>query len=70
MSTKVSDYLTEKIVWQKKADPKYLYVAEFEGEKCVVRLNVKPPLMTSITCRELLARLARQAPHHSPQARA
>lgn len=42
MSTKATNYLAEKIVWQKTDDPKQPYVAEFEGEKCVIRLNDFP----------------------------
>ena len=42
MSTKVTDYLSEKIVWRKTADPKRPYMAEVEGEKCVIRLNDFP----------------------------
>ncbi len=42
MSTKIADYLAEKITWQKTADPKNPYSAEFEGEKCVIRLNDFP----------------------------
>ncbi len=42
MSTKVTDYLAEKIVWRKTADPKHPYMAEVEGEKCVIRLNDFP----------------------------
>ena len=41
-STKVTDYFTERIVWQKTADPTHPYAAEFEGEKCVIRLNDFP----------------------------
>ena len=50
MSTKVTDYLTEKITWRKTKDPKHPFVAEFEGEKCVIRLNDFPdePLYTLI----------------------
>lgn len=42
MSTKVSDYLAEKIAWEKTRDPKHPFVAEYEGEKCVIRLNDFP----------------------------
>lgn len=42
MSTKIVDYLAERIAWQKTADPKNPYRAEFEGEKCVIRLNDFP----------------------------
>ena len=42
MVTKVQNYLAEKIDWQKSADPLRPYVATFEGEKCVIRLNDFP----------------------------
>jgi hypothetical protein len=42
MATKVQSYLEEKIVWQKGADPQYPFVAGFDGERCVVRLNDFP----------------------------
>jgi len=42
MSTKVTDYLAEKIVWRKTPDLKHPYVAEVEGEKCIIRLNDFP----------------------------
>jgi len=42
MSTKVINYLDEKIAWRKTADPKHPYAAEFEGEKCLLRLNDFP----------------------------
>lgn len=42
MSTKVTNYFTERIAWRKTADPQHPYAAEFEGEKCVIRLNDFP----------------------------
>ncbi len=42
MSTKVINYLDEKIAWRKTADPKRPFAAEFEGEKCLLRLNDFP----------------------------
>ena len=42
MVTKVQNYLSEKIDWQKNAAPLYPYVADFEGERCVIRLNDFP----------------------------
>jgi hypothetical protein len=42
MSTKVSDYLAEKIHWQKTKDPTHPFVAQYEGEECVIRLNDFP----------------------------
>jgi hypothetical protein len=42
MVTKVQNYLAEKISWRKTVDPLYPYVAEFDGEKCVIRLNDFP----------------------------
>ncbi len=42
MSTKVTDYLAEKLVWRKTTDPKYPFVADFDGERCVIRINDFP----------------------------
>ncbi len=42
MQTKTSDYLAENMVWKRTADPHYPFAAEFEGEKCVIRLNDFP----------------------------
>lgn len=42
MSTKVADYLAEQIVWGKNADPLLPYTTEFEGERCLIRLNDFP----------------------------
>jgi len=42
MVTKVQNYLAEKISWRKNADPLHPYVASFDGEKCVIRLNDFP----------------------------
>lgn len=41
-STKVQNYLEEKLVWQRTTDPHYPYNAEFDGERCVLRLNDFP----------------------------
>lgn len=42
MSTKVTDYLAEQLVWRKTADPNYPYEADFDREKCVIRVNDFP----------------------------
>ncbi|CAN5220091.1 hypothetical protein BH18ACI2_BH18ACI2_03530 [soil metagenome] len=42
MSTKVINYLDERITWHKTADPKHPFAAEVEGEKCLIRLNDFP----------------------------
>jgi hypothetical protein len=42
MSTKVQNYLEEKLVWLRSSDPHYPYHAEFDGERCVLRLNDFP----------------------------
>jgi molybdopterin/thiamine biosynthesis adenylyltransferase/rhodanese-related sulfurtransferase len=42
MSTKVRDYLAEKIAWRKTADPSYPYETEIDGEPCVIRLGDFP----------------------------
>lgn len=42
MQTKTSNYLVENITWKRTTDPNYPFAAEFEGEKCVIRLNDFP----------------------------
>lgn len=42
MSTKVTDYLAEKLVWRKTADPKHPYETNFDGEICIIRVNDFP----------------------------
>jgi len=42
MSTKVQNYLEEKINWRQGMHPAYPYVAEFGGEKCLIRVNDFP----------------------------
>ena len=42
MSTKVQNYLEEKIIWKPGPVPLYPYRAEFEGEQCLVRINDFP----------------------------
>jgi len=43
MSTKTAtEYLTERIDWRQTADPRRPFEANFEGEKCVIRLNDFP----------------------------
>jgi hypothetical protein len=42
MSTKQTNYLAKKIVWEQTTDPHHPFVAEFENEKCVIRLNNFP----------------------------
>lgn len=42
MSIKVRNYLAERIGWRRNGDPLRPYVADFHGEKCVIRLNDFP----------------------------
>jgi len=42
MSVKVQDYLEQRIMWQPSEDPEYPYVADLEGERCLVRVNDFP----------------------------
>ena len=42
MSTKVQDYLQEKITWEPGADPLYPYRAKCEGVQCLIRINDFP----------------------------
>ena len=42
MSTRVTDYLAEELVWRKTADPEHPYETELDGEKCVIRVNDFP----------------------------
>jgi hypothetical protein len=43
MSTKTAtNYLAERIDWRRTADPRHPFAANFEGEKCLIRLNDFP----------------------------
>lgn len=42
MSTKVQNYLEEKVAWRRSPHPSYPYEAEFDREKLVIRLNDFP----------------------------
>ena len=42
MRTKTLNYLAKNIAWKRTADPQYPFAAEFEGEKCIIRLNDFP----------------------------
>ncbi len=42
MSIKAQNYLAESIGWRRNGDPLHPYVADFDGEKCVIRLNDFP----------------------------
>jgi hypothetical protein len=42
MSTKVQNYLKEKITWKSGPEPLYPYRAEYEGEQCLIRINNFP----------------------------
>ena len=42
MSTKIENYLEEKVAWKQGIDPIYPYEAEFNREKLVIRLNDFP----------------------------
>lgn len=39
---KIVNYLAENIDWKRTTDSQYPFAAEFEGEKCIVRLNDFP----------------------------
>jgi hypothetical protein len=42
MSTKIENYLEEKVAWKQGRDPIYPYEAECHSEKLVIRLNDFP----------------------------
>ena len=42
MTTKVQNYLEEKVGWKQATDPNYPYEAKMNGDKLVVRLNDFP----------------------------
>ena len=42
MSTKMQNYLKEKITWKPSPEPLYPYRAECEGEQCLIRINDFP----------------------------
>ena len=42
MSTKVQNYLQEKIAWKSGPEPLYPYRAEHEGVECLIRINDFP----------------------------
>lgn len=42
MAVKTTDYLAEKIVWRTTGDTDYPFTADYEGERCVLRLNDFP----------------------------
>ena len=42
MTSRLSKYLEEKLVWRRSSDPQYPYDAEFDGERCVLRVNDFP----------------------------
>jgi hypothetical protein len=42
MSTKVKNYLEKKVDWQQGMSPLYPYVADFEGQKYLIRINDFP----------------------------
>ena len=42
MRTKTLNYLAKNIIWKRTTDAHYPFVAEFEGEKCMIRLNDFP----------------------------
>src|SRR5688572_5446087 len=45
MVTKAQNYLNyfgEQVTWEKGTDPRFPYVADFHGEKCVIRINDFP----------------------------
>lgn len=42
MTSRVPNYVEERLVWRRSSDPHYPYDAEFDGERCVLRLNDFP----------------------------
>jgi hypothetical protein len=42
MPTKAQKYLEEKIIWKPGTDPLYPYRADFEGARCLIRINDFP----------------------------
>ncbi len=42
MTTKIRNYLEEKLMWREGRDPSYPYEAAFNGEKLLIRLNDFP----------------------------
>ena len=42
MRTKTLNYLDKTIAWKPTTNPLYPFAAEFEGEKCFIRLNDFP----------------------------
>lgn len=42
MVTKAQNYLEEKIIWARGVDPKYPFMARFDKENCLIRLNDFP----------------------------
>ncbi len=42
MIVKSQNWLKEEIVWEKSSDPEYPFIADFNGEKCAIRLNDFP----------------------------
>ena len=57
MTTKVQNYLGEKVVWRRGLDPDYPYEAAFNDEFLVIRLNDFPDdrLYTLIVNKEEVA---------------
>ena len=57
MSTKIENYLEEKVAWKPGVDPIYPYEAELHREKLVIRLNDFPDesLYTLIVNKEEVA---------------
>ncbi|MEK6409143.1 MAG: hypothetical protein AABN34_19640 [Acidobacteriota bacterium] len=42
MTSRVPNYLEEKLVWRRSDDPHYRYDADFDGERWVLRVNDFP----------------------------
>lgn len=42
MRMKTSNYLAKNLVWRRTRDPRYPFLSEFEGKRCVIRLNEFP----------------------------
>ena len=42
MSSQGANYLERKLCWRRTSDPLYPYDAEFDGKRCVLRVNDFP----------------------------
>lgn len=42
MSTRVQNYLAEEMVWRPSTDPRFPFIADLDGEACLIRINDFP----------------------------